>query len=369
MKHYDLLIVGAGLFGSVVAREALVRGRSVLVVEKRGHIGGNCHTADVGGIQVHRYGAHIFRTSRREIWDYLGQFCVFNHFVNSPVANFNGELYNMPFNMNTFHALWGVRTPAEAQAMIASQRVPCEHPANLEEHILDLVGRDIYQKLVKGYTEKQWGRPCTELPASIMRRIPLRFIFDNNYFNDPYQGIPIGGYTQVMEQMLDGAEVVCGLDYVAERSRFAGVADQVVYTGALDAYYGYRFDPLEYRSLRFEEETLQVENYQGVAVVNYTDALTPYTRIIEHKHFEFASAPHSVISREYPQASSPGLDPYYPMEDEANRARYRRYAALAAAETQVHFGGRLAEYRYYDMQDTVASALAKTRHWFGWQAG
>lgn len=363
-NRYDCLVVGAGLFGAVVAREALDRGKSVLVLEKRDHIGGNCYTKNVDGINVHVYGAHIFRTADKSIWRYMERFCEFNNFVNSPIANYHGELYNMPFNMNTFHALWGVTTPDEAHAKIAEQCVPCENPANLEEHILSLAGRDIYEKLVKGYTEKQWGKPCTELPPSIMRRIPLRFIYDNNYFNDPYQGIPKGGYTRVIEKMLEGAEVRTGVDYLQDRDAFDEIADMVVYTGAIDAYFDFCFGELEYRSLRFEHERLDCENYQGVAVMNFTDAETPYTRIIEHKHFEFGSQPTTVISREYPQAWHRGIDPYYPMEDEANRARYEQYAKLAASQDKVKFGGRLGEYRYYDMQDTVKSALAKCGVWF-----
>lgn len=365
MAHYDMLIVGSGLFGSIVAYEAIDRGKSVLVLEKRDHIGGNCYTKDVDGINVHVYGAHIFRTSDRSIWDFMQDFCEFNNFVNSPVANFKGELYNMPFNMNTFHALWGVVTPDEARAAIEAQRVPCEDPQNLEEHILSLAGRDIYEKLVKGYTEKQWGKPCSELPPSIMRRIPLRFIYDNNYFNDPYQGIPKGGYTRIIEKLLAGAEVRTGIDYLQDKDAFDAMADLVVYTGTIDSYFDYRFGPLEYRSLRFEHERLDCENSQGVAVVNYTDRETPYTRIIEHKHFEFGAQPTTVISREYPQDWRPGIEPYYPMEDEANRARYAQYRALAEGEDKVRFGGRLGEYRYYDMQDTVKSALSKVREWLG----
>ena len=360
----DILVVGAGLFGAVVAREALDRGKSVLVLEKRDHIGGNCYTKNVDGINVHVYGAHIFRTADKSIWRYMERFCEFNNFVNSPIANYHGELYNMPFNMNTFHALWGVATPDEAHATISEQRVPCENPANLEEHILSLAGRDIYEKLVKGYTEKQWGKPCTELPPSIMRRIPLRFIYDNNYFNDPYQGIPKGGYTRVIEKMFEGAEVRTGVDYLLDRDVFDGMADMVVYTGAIDSFFDYCYGELEYRSLRFEHEKLDCENYQGVAVMNFTDAETPYTRIIEHKHFEFGQQPTTVISREYPQAWHKGIDPYYPMEDEGNRSRYQRYAELASSQDKVKFGGRLGEYRYYDMQDTVKSALAKCAEWF-----
>lgn len=365
MPHYDLLIVGSGLFGSVIAHEALQQGKSVLVLEKRDHIGGNCFTREVDGINVHEYGAHIFRTNDKAIWDYMNQFCEFNNFVNSPIANYHGEIYNMPFNMNTFSKMWGISTPEEAKAKIEEQRVPCENPANLEEHILSLAGRDIYEKLVKGYTEKQWGHPCTELPPSIMRRIPMRFRYDNNYFNDRWQGIPIGGYTRVIEQMLEGADVRLNVDYLENREEYDDNADEVVYTGAIDAFYGFCFGPLEYRALRFEHERLETDNYQGVAVVNYTDAETPYTRIIEHKHFEFGEQPTTVISREYPTSWEPGDDPYYPMEDEGNRARHSEYLKLAQNEQKVKFGGRLGEYRYYDMQDTIKSALAKYRSWFG----
>lgn len=361
--RYDVLIVGSGLFGAIVAHEATNRGKKVLVLEKRNHIGGNCYTECVDGINVHVYGAHIFRTSDKRIWRYMEQFCEFNHFVNSPVANFKGELYNLPFNMNTFHELWGVVTPDEARAAIEATRVPCDNPSNLEEHILNLAGRDIYEKLVKGYTEKQWGAPCAELPPSIMRRIPLRFIYDNNYFNDPLQGIPKGGYTPVIEKMLDGAEVRTGVDFLENRKGFEGMADLVVYTGPIDAYYDYRFGPLGYRGLRFEHERLDCANYQGVAVMNFTDAKTPYTRVIEHKHFEFGTQPTTVVSREYPSSWEPGDDPYYPMEDATNREKYERYLALASGSGKVRFGGRLGEYRYYDMQDTVKSALAKADEW------
>lgn len=365
MAHYDIVIVGSGLFGSIIAHEAVVRGKSVLVLEKREHIGGNCYTEEVDGINVHRYGAHIFRTNDKAIWNFMQEFCEFNHFVNSPVANFKGELYNMPFNMNTFHALWGTVTPDEARAVIEAQRVPCENPTNLEEHILSLAGFDIYEKLVKGYTEKQWGKSCSELPPSIMRRIPLRFVYDNNYFVDPYQGIPKGGYTRIIERLLEGAEVHTDTDYLDGKDAFDAQADMVVYTGTIDSYFDYRFGPLEYRSLRFEHECLASENYQGVAVVNYTDRETPYTRIIEHKHFEFGSQPTTVISREYPQDWHRGIEPYYPMEDAGNLARFARYRELADGEVKVHFGGRLGEYRYYDMQDTVKSALAKAGEWLG----
>ena len=361
---YDVLIVGAGLFGAVVAREALDRGLSVLVLEKRDHVGGNCYTKTVEGIEVHVYGAHIFRTSDRLVWSYMEQFCEFNHFVNSPIANYKGELFNLPFNMNTFYQLWGTKTPDEARSYIESNRVPYEHPANLEEHILSLAGRDIYEKLVKGYTEKQWGKPCDQLPASVMRRIPLRFVFDNNYFNDPYQGIPKDGYTKVIEKMLEGAEVRLNANYLDDKDGYEGLAKMVVYTGPIDEYFDFCFSPLEYRSLRFETELLDREDYQGVAVMNFTDADTPYTRIIEHKHFDFGTQSNTIISREYPAAWHVGDDPYYPMEDEANRERYRRYSDLARSQEKVHFGGRLGEYRYYDMQDTIKSALAKSQLWF-----
>lgn len=363
MSTYDLLVVGSGLFGSVVAHNAASRGEKVLVVEKRNHIGGNCFTDCMDGINVHVYGAHIFRTSDTTIWAYMQQFCEFNNFINSPIANYKGELYNMPFNMNTFHGLWGVRTPEEAKEMIESQRVPCDSPENLEEHILSLAGKDIYEKLVKGYTEKQWGHSCAELPPSIMRRIPLRFTFDNNYFNDRYQGIPIGGYTPIFEKMLERCDVVLDADYLDGRNEFSGYASKIVYTGAIDNYFDYCYEPLEYRSLRFEHKTLDTPNYQGVAVVNYTDDATPYTRSIEHKHFEFGTQHNTVVSYEYPQKWELGVDPYYPMEDSVNRERYLQYKALADNQRNVFFGGRLGEYRYYDMQDTVKSALSKVEEW------
>ncbi len=368
MAQYDVLVVGAGLFGAVVAHEAAERGKRVLVVDRRDHIGGNCYTRDVEGIQVHEYGAHIFRTSDRATWDYLAQFCEFNHFVNAPVANYLGELYNLPFNMNTFSRLWGVVTPAEAKAKIAEQRVPCENPRNLEEHVLNLVGRDIYEKLVRGYTEKQWGRPCSELPPSIMRRIPLRFRFDNNYYNDPYQGIPIGGFARIFERLLEGCDVRLGVDYLVQRAELRPLADTLVYTGSIDSYFDYAEGELAWRSLRFDHQLLDEENHQGVAVMNYTDAQTPYTRSIEHKHFEFGTQPCTVVTYEYPQAWSRGIEPYYPIEDQQNRARYELYAARAHAERGVFFGGRLGEYRYYDMQDTVRSARQKATQWFGGDA-
>lgn len=363
MFKYDLLVVGSGLFGAVVTREALDRGRKVLVLEKRDHIGGNCYTQNWSGIEVHKYGAHIFRTGDSAIWEYMERFCEFNHFINSPIANYHGELYNLPFNMNTFNKLWGVVTPDEAKDRIEAQRIPCDSPSNLEEHILSLAGSDIYAKLVKGYTEKQWGKDCCELPPSIMRRIPMRFTFDNNYFNDPLQGIPKKGYTDVIQKMLDGAEIILNTNYLHNRGHYDSLAEKVVYTGPIDEFYGYCYGPLEYRSLRFEHEELPIENYQGVAVMNYTDRETPYTRVIEHKHFDFGTQPTTVISREYPSQWRPGDDPYYPMEDAANRARYAEYADHAAHESKVHFGGRLGEYKYYDMQDTIKSALSKCESW------
>lgn len=363
MAQYDLAIVGTGLFGAVVAREALEKGKRVLMIEGRSHIGGNCYTEKIEGINVHKYGAHIFRTSDEAIWNYMRQFCTFNNFVNSPIANYKGELFNMPFNMNTFNRLWGVLTPDEAKAKIDEQRIPCENPSNLEEHILSLAGPDIYSKLVKGYTEKQWGKKCTELPPSIMRRIPMRFIFDNNYFNDPFQGIPKGGYTAIIEKMIAGADVRVGVDYFDIKDEVDSVANLVVYTGPIDRYFNYCFGELEYRSLRFEHEVLETSNYQGVAVVNYTDYETPYTRIIEHKHFEFGTQKKTVISREYPQKWEKGIDPYYPMEDRGNRDRFEQYRMKSMTEKKVVFGGRLGEYRYYDMQDTIKSALAKAQEW------
>lgn len=357
MKTYDLLVVGAGLFGSVIAHEASKRGKKVLVVERRNHIGGNCYTELIEGIHVHKYGAHIFRTNSKSVWDYMQQFCSFNNFVNSPIANYKGELFNLPFNMNTFYELWQVKTPAEAHAKIESQRVLCENPQNLEEHVLNLVGLDIYEKLVKGYTEKQWGKKCSELPKSIMRRIPLRFTFDNNYFNDFYQGIPIGGYTAIFKKMLASSDVELCADFLKNREFYQKQAEAIIYTGAIDAYYDYCFGSLEYRSLRFETEVLDQVNHQGVAVMNYTDRETPYTRVIEHKHFEKSQSSRTVISKEYPINWHLGEDPYYPIEDETNMSKYAMYLEKAKTENRVRFGGRLGEYKYYDMQDTIQSAL------------
>ena len=355
---YDYLIVGAGFFGAVFAHEAQKRGKRCLVVERRGHIGGNCYTADVESIHVHRYGAHIFHTSDRQIWTYINQFCTFNNYVNSPIANYRGEIYNMPFNMNTFSRLWNISTPAEAKAIIDAQRADAPaQPQNLEEQAISLVGRDIYEKLVKGYTEKQWGRPCTELPAFIIRRLPVRFRYDNNYFNDRYQGIPEGGYTPIFEKLLDGIDVRLNCDYFDHKDELRAQCRKVIFTGPIDRYFDYCYGPLQFRSLRFESEVLDMENYQGNAVVNYTDRETPYTRVIEHKHFEFGTQPKTVITREYPMDWHPGDEPYYTVNDEKNDQLYQRYAALAEREPDVLFGGRLGEYKYYDMDKVIASAL------------
>ena len=359
-KHYDYLIVGAGLYGAVFAQKAMEAGKTCLVLEKRDHIAGNIYTEAVEGIQVHRYGAHIFHTNNDEVWNYVNRFATFNRYTNSPVANYKGEIYNMPFNMNTFNKMWGVVTPAEARAEIERQRAAryVAEPRNLEEQAINLVGTDIYEKLVKHYTEKQWGRPCTELPAFIIKRLPVRFVYDNNYFNALYQGIPVGGYTAMVEKVLEGAEVRLGVDYLADKAAWDAVADKVVYTGPIDAYFGYKLGALAYRSVRFETETLDMENYQGNAVVNYTDAETPYTRIIEHKHFEFGAQPKTVISREYSAEWKVGDEPYYPVNDEANGALYQQYKALAEGEEKVLFGGRLGEYKYYDMDRVIEAALA-----------
>ena len=355
---YDYLIVGAGFFGAVFAHEAQKHGKRCLVVERRGHIGGNCYTADVESIHVHRYGAHIFHTSDRQIWTYINQFCTFNNYVNSPIANYRGEIYNMPFNMNTFSRLWNISTPAEAKAIIDAQRADAPaQPQNLEEQAISLVGRDIYEKLVKGYTEKQWGRPCMELPAFIIRRLPVRFRYDNNYFNDRYQGIPEGGYTPIFEKLLDGIDVRLNCDYFDHKDELRAQCRKVVFTGPIDRYFDYCYGPLQFRSLRFESEVLDMENYQGNAVVNYTDRETPYTRVIEHKHFEFGTQPKTVITREYPMDWHPGDEPYYTVNDEKNDQLYQRYAALAEREPDVLFGGRLGEYKYYDMDKVIASAL------------
>lgn len=359
MKHYDILIVGSGLFGATVAHQAALHGKSCLVLEKRPHVGGNVYCERVEDIVVHRYGAHIFHTGDKRVWEYVNGLAEFNRYTNSPVANYKGKLYNMPFNMNTFYQMWGVTTPDEARAKIAEQRAEITgEPRNLEEQAISLVGRDIYETLVKDYTQKQWGRPCTELPAFIIKRLPVRFTFDNNYFNDRYQGIPIGGYNVIVEKMLEKADVLTGVDFLDDPDAYRALADTVIYTGTIDAYFDYCYGKLEYRTVRFDTEVLDEENHQGVAVVNYTDGDTPYTRIIEHKHFEFGTQPKTVISKEYSVSWEDGMEPYYPVNDEKNQALYARYAALAEKEENTLFGGRLAEYKYYDMDKVIASALA-----------
>ena len=382
MAKYDYLVVGAGLYGAVFAHEARKAGKSVRVIDRRPNIAGNVYTEDVEGIHVHKYGAHIFHTNDTEVWNYVQQFATFNRFTNSPVANYHGELYSLPFNMYTFNRMWGVVTPEEAAAKIDEQKrdyiaqkqaerglaadAPFE-PQNLEEQAISLIGVDIYEKLIKGYTEKQWGRPCTELPSFIIKRLPVRLTFDNNYFNALYQGIPVGGYTQMVANMLDGIEVELGVDYLADKAKYDALAEKVVYTGAIDAYFGYQLGTLEYRSVRFETELLDQPNFQGNAAVNYTDRETPWTRIIEHKWFEFGKdaegrdLPKTVISREFSSEWKPGDEPYYPVNDEKNGALYQAYKKLADSETRVIFGGRLGEYKYYDMDKVIASALEMSR--------
>jgi UDP-galactopyranose mutase len=365
-KEYDYLIVGAGLYGAIFAHEATKRGKKCLVIDKRDHIGGNIYTKSVEGINVHTYGAHIFHTSNKKIWDYVNSFVEFNRYTNSPVANYNGELYNLPFNMNTFYQLWKVKTPEEAKAKLEEQIGDAfvENPQNLEEQAMSLVGKDIYFKLIKSYTEKQWGRKATELPAFIIKRLPVRFTFDNNYFNDTYQGIPNGGYTKIVEKMLEGIEVRTSVDYFEDREMLNNLASTVVYTGMIDEFYDYRFGTLEYRSLRFEHETLDKENYQGNAVVNYTDGETPFTRIIEHKHFEFGTQEKTVITREYPSEWKKGDEPYYPVNDARNEEMFKQYKELSRSEENVIFGGRLADYKYYDMHHVVGIALKKVAEVF-----
>ena len=360
---YDYLVVGAGLYGAVFAREAANRGKKVLVIDRRNHIAGNVYTESVENINVHVYGAHIFHTNNRNVWNYVNQFAEFNRFTNSPVANYNGELYSLPFNMYTFNKMWGVTTPAEAAAKIEQQRKEAgiTEPENLEEQAISLVGKDIYEKLIKGYTEKQWGRPCDKLPAFIIKRLPVRLTFDNNYFNAMYQGIPIGGYTKLVQTMLSGIEVRLGIDYLENKAELDKLADKIVYTGAIDAYFGYKLGALEYRSVRFETEVLDMPNFQGNAAVNYTDAKTPYTRIIEHKWFEPADQPKTVISREYSSEWSVGDEPYYPVNDEKNGELYLEYKKLAESEPNIIFGGRLGEYKYYDMDAVIDSALKMSK--------
>lgn len=360
---YDYLIVGAGLFGAVFAQQATQAGKTVLVIDKRSHLGGNVYTEEVEGIQVHRYGAHIFHTSDRKIWEYVQQFATFNRYTNSPVARYKDEVYNLPFNMNTFYQMWGVKTPKEAKDKLESQireAAVCE-PKNLEEQALSLVGKDIYEKLIRGYTEKQWGKRARELPSFIIRRLPVRYTYDNNYFNDSYQGIPVGGYTRMVERMLEGVEIRLDTDYFQEREELDKLADRVVFTGMIDAYYGECYGKLDYRSLRFETEVMDTPNYQGNAVVNYTEYEIPYTRIIEHKHFEFGTQPKTVITKEYPAAWTGKEEPYYPINDDRNNRLYERYKALADQEERVIFGGRLGMYRYYDMHQVIAEALESAR--------
>ena len=351
--------MGAGLFGAAFAQQVRAAGKSVLVIDRRNHIGGNVYTEEIEGIQVHRYGAHIFHTNDRSVWEYVNRFAEFNRYTNAPVANYRGELYSLPFNMYTFNKLWGVVTPREAEAKIREQREAAgiTEPKNLEEQAISLVGTDIYERLIKGYTEKQWGRPCSELPSFIIKRLPVRFTFDNNYFNARYQGIPVGGYTRMVEKMLDGVEVRLHVDYLQHKAELDALADRVVYTGSVDAYFDDCYGPLSYRSVRFETEVLDTPNFQGNAVVNYTDRETPFTRIIEHKFFEFGTQPKTVISREYSAEWRPGMEPYYPVNDEKNSALYEQYKALADRERKTVFGGRLGEYRYYDMDKVILAAL------------
>lgn len=364
--RYDYLIVGAGLFGSVFAYEAKKRGKTVLVIDKRDHIAGNIYTEEVEGINVHKYGAHIFHTSDKQIWDYVNEFVEFNHYINSPIAVYKDELYNLPFNMNTFSKMWNIRTPQQAKEIIEKQigELSITEPKNLEEQALSLAGKDVYEKLIKGYTEKQWGRDCKELPAFIIKRLPFRFTYDNNYFNDRFQGIPMGGYTKIVEKMLEGIEVLISTDYADFKKTHPNIADKIVFTGMLDAYFDYQLGALEYRSVRFENEVLDCDNYQGNAVVNYTEREVPYTRIIEHKHFEFGKQPKTVISREYSSEWKVGMEPYYPVNDEKNNALVGKYQELAAKEKNVIFGGRLGNYKYYDMDKVIVAALEAVRDEF-----
>lgn len=359
MKKYDYLIVGAGLYGAVMAHELTQMGKSCLVIDRRDHIAGNIYCEKIEDINVHKYGAHIFHTSNKDVWEYINQFAEFNNYINSPIAVYKDELYNLPFNMNTFSKMWGIRTPQEAKDMIEKQvkESGITEPKNLEEQALSLGGRDVYEKLIKGYTEKQWGRDCKDLPAFIIRRLPFRFTYDNNYFNDRYQGIPIGGYTAIAEKMLEGCDVKTGVDFFELRKEEPDIAEKIIFTGMIDEYFDYKFGALEYRSVRFETEVLDCDNYQGNAVVNYTEREVPYTRIIEHKHFEFGKQPKTVISREYSSEWNVGMEPYYPVNDEKNNALFARYRELADQEENVIFGGRLGNYKYYDMDKVIEAAL------------
>ena len=361
--RYDYLVVGAGPFGATFAYEANKRGKKVLVIDKRDHVGGNMYCENIEGINVHKYGAHIFHTSNKKVWDYVNQFCTFNNYINSPIANYKGEIYNLPFNMNTFNKLWGVVTPAEAKTKIDEQikESGITEPKNLEEQAISLVGKDIYEKLIKGYTEKQWGRSTTELPAFIIKRLPVRYTYDNNYFNDKYQGIPEGGYNVIFDKLLEGIDVELNVDFFGKKEELLAKADKVVFTGMIDQYFDYKFGVLEYRSLRFEHETLDEENHQGNAVVNYNEREVPYTRIIEHKHFEFGKQPKTVITREYPAEWKQGDEPYYPVNNNKNAEIFKKYQELAKQEKNVIFGGRLANYKYYDMHQVIASALQRVK--------
>lgn len=363
MQKYDYLIVGAGLFGSVFAHEAKKRGKTCLVIDRRAHLGGNIYCENNDGINIHKYGAHIFHTNDKAIWDYVNQFATFNNYINSPLSLSKGKLYNLPFNMNTFHQLWGVKTPAEAKDIIEGQikEYGFSKPKNLEEQALSLIGKDIYETLIKEYTEKQWGKKATELPAFIIKRLPVRYTFDNNYFNDRYQGIPIGGYNTITEGLLKGIETRTDVDFLKNKNELEDLANKIVYTGNIDEYYDYKFGKLEYRSLRFEHEVLNIDNYQGNAVVNYNDANVPYTRILEHKHFEFGKQKHTVITKEYPENWTPKKEAYYPVNNDENQKKYQKYRELSLTETNVIFGGRLAEYKYYDMHQVIASALTKSK--------
>ena len=361
MNKYDFVLVGAGLYSGVIAHLARQIGKSCLVIEKRDHIGGNIYCEDVMGIHVHKYGAHIFHTSNKEVWNFVNSLVEFNRYTNSPIANYKGEIYNMPFNMNTFSRMWNIRTPEEAKKIIEEQRKEISSkPKNLEEQAISLVGRDIYEKLIKGYTEKQWGKSCKELPSFIIKRLPVRFTYDNNYFNDLYQGIPIGGYNILIDRLFEGADILTGVDFLNDKEKWMEMGETVIYTGAIDAFFDYCYGKLEYRSVSFETEVLDMENYQGVAVVNYTDKETPYTRIIEHKHFEFGNQSKTVISREYSTEWKPGMEPYYPVNDGRNQALYQEYVQKAQMG-KVIFGGRLAEYKYYDMDKVIESAINKWR--------
>ncbi|MGV1059746.1 UDP-galactopyranose mutase [Clostridium perfringens] len=359
MKKYDYLIVGAGLFGSVFANEAKKKGKKCLVIDKRNHTGGNIYCEEIEGINVHKYGAHIFHTNNKEVWNYVNELVEFNRYTNSPVANYKGELYNLPFNMNTFYSLWKVKTPDEAMKKIEEQKreANIKEPKNLEEQAISLVGKDIYEKLIKGYTEKQWGKKATELPAFIIKRLPVRFTFDNNYFNDKYQGVPIGGYNKIIEKLLEGIDVKLSVDFFKEREELEKLADKIVFTGMIDEFYNYKFGTLEYRSLKFHNEILNEKNYQGNAVINYTEYDIPYTRIIEHKHFEYGNQDKTIITKEYPATWNRGDEPYYPINNEKNNNIYLKYKELADKEENIIFGGRLAEYKYYDMHNVIESAL------------